>query len=105
MAEAAAAIIAGLSLAYGVYSGEEQGKQQRKGVRRQEQAQQQASARASSERRDAAMRENDANQETPDPVALLEAARRGPGGSALLTGAGGVRRSNVILGRSTLLGE
>ena len=47
---------------------------------------------------------NRANQATPDTAAIMAGAGNKPGGTTLLTGAGGVDPNALMLGKNTLLG-
>ena len=94
----AAAAVAGAAAT--VYNGQQQASAQKKA---QAQAQKVASDQATAA--DQAM--NKANQTRPDTNALLDAAsqsgRSGVSGT-MLTGASGVDKNNLALGKSTLLG-
>lgn len=94
----AAAAVAGT--AYTVYSGEKNASAQKKA-----QAQATKTAGAQATAADQAM--NAANQKRPDTSAILDAATQaGRGGisGTMLTGASGVDKNAMALGKSTLLG-
>ncbi len=90
-----------------VYQGLQQRRAQRRGERAQEAAQDVATRRAAAEVRRSAEDERRLNRKKPSLTSLLKrekgAALTGPG-STLLTGATGVNRSNLLLGRSSTLG-
>jgi uncharacterized protein HemX len=76
MVEVAAAVIAGLSLGYGVYSGERAAGAQRQGRRDQQAAQATAEAAAVREAKVGEEEENRARQKTPDLTTLLRDEQR-----------------------------
>lgn len=90
-----------------VYQGLQQQRAQRRGERAQEAAQNLATRRAAAEVRRADQLERKQNKKKPDVTSLLsrerEAALTGVG-STMLTGATGINRSNLMLGRSSALG-
>lgn len=94
----AAASIAGT--AYSVYSGQKQASAQKE-------AQAQATKTANDQATAADQAMNAANQKRPDTNAILDAATQaGRGGvsGTMLTGAAGVDKNSMALGKSTLLG-
>lgn len=103
---AASVIVGALGAGYGIYSGERSADMQQRAVRRQTQAQEEAKNAALSQQRKAEMQQRAANQQAPDMGALL-AFEQQPGGlaSTLLTGASGLDRTRLRLGRPTLLGD
>jgi uncharacterized protein HemX len=95
------------SLGYGIYSGQKQQGVQKTQLARQNQAQQEAETNALSNERKSEEAQNAANQKTPDITAILKrAAVMGNSGlsSTMLTGPGGVKSSNLQLGKTSLLG-
>lgn len=99
MAEAAAAVIAGLALGYGVYSGERQNDMARQGVRRQEEQQRKAEAAALAEQARADQEQNRARKKSPDLGVLLNDVAAGFRPSQQ-----SVRSDQLLLGRPGLLG-
>ncbi len=107
MGDAAAVGIGGAILGGSIYQGLQQRRAQRRGERAQEAAQEVATRRAAAEVRRARDQERSLNRKKPNVLSLLNrektAALTGPG-STLLTGASGINRSNLLLGRSSSLG-
>lgn len=104
MSGASAAVLAAAAVAgtaYSVYSGQKQLSAQKKA-----QAQAQSNANASATAAEQAA--NKANQKMPDTSAILDAAtqsgRAGVSGT-MLTGAMGVDKNSMALGRNALLGQ
>ena len=103
MSGATTAIIVGsaISAAATIYNGSRQERAQRS-------AQSQAQANADRQASAAEQAANAANQKRPDTSAILDAAtqsgRAGVSGT-MLTGAQGVDRNAMALGRNTLLGQ
>lgn len=93
------AIIAGLALGYGVYSGEEQSRVQKVGLRRQKDAQDKAERDASVQARQAEEGENRARQKSPDLGVLLADVAGG-----FRPSQGSVNADRLLLGRPGLLG-
>ena len=86
--------------AYSVYNGQQQASAQKK-------AQAQATKTANDQATAADQAMNAANQKRPDTNAILDAATQsGRGGvsGTMLTGATGVDKNSMALGKSTLLG-
>jgi DNA replication protein DnaC len=100
---AAGLLVAGAS----VYSGERQRSIQKKQMRNQKLANERQIAQAVSAQKLAAQADAKANQREPNTMALMEkaslASRQGPA-STMLTGAGGIGKGSLLLGKSTLLG-
>ena len=103
---AASAITAAIGAGYSIYSGERSQDMQQRSLRRQNQAQAEAQNAALSQQRKAEEANRAANQQAPDIASLL-AFEQQPGGlsSTMLTGAGGIDRSQLRLGRPSLLGD
>lgn len=93
--------VAAVSAAASIYSGNKQAKAQKSAM-----AQAQANADRSATAAEQAA--NAANQKRPDTSAILDAAtqsgRAGVSGT-MLTGSAGVDKSQMALGRNTLLGQ
>ena len=98
---AVGAIIAGLSLAYGVTSGEQQRRQQKAGRSRQKQAQDQSLAQAASQQREGQVAQAAQNAKQPDIAAILAASQRKPTGAGQ---AGAVNPASLLLNGTSLLG-
>lgn len=95
------------STAYSIYNGQKQEGVQKRALASQNQAQQEAEANSLSTERQAAVAQNEANQQTPNVASILaRAAQMGNSGlsSTMLTGPGGVT-GGMPLGKNTLLGS
>ena len=98
MVALASAIIAGASLAYGVYSGEQQAKAAKKGLNLQQQAEKDAENSAIRDARLSEEAENDAKKKGPDLGVLLgDQATPKPSPTS-------VDLDRLLLGRSGALG-
>jgi len=100
---AAAVIAAGAT----VYTGEVQKKAMTKQLRQKKKASEEQAAAASSAQKLAAQEAAKANQKKPDVSTILgaeEAAGSTGPASTLLTGAGGVGKGSLLLGKSSLVG-
>lgn len=104
-ATAAAAGVAGTT--YSIVAGEDAKKQQREAMNKQEAAQKQAAEQAASQQRRSEMAISQATRKTPDVSSIMERAQQasatGPS-ATMLTGPSGAAPSDMMLGRSTLLG-
>ena len=106
---AAAPLVLGLAGAGAVggsiFQGQQQKQAARRSIRAQERAQDEATSRAAAEVRRQSLAERRLNRRKPDITSLLSAERRSGLGETSLTGAGGVGRGSLTLGRSSLLGS
>lgn len=103
----AMAAISAAGTAYSVVSGEQQKSQQKEAMSQQKQAQDQAAQQAASQQRRSEMAISQATRKTPDVSSIMERAQQasatGPS-ATMLTGPSGAAPSDMMLGRSTLLG-
>lgn len=101
------AVAAATTAAYSIYAGERAADKQNEALNQQRQAQAEAKDAATRQQSTAEQNVNKARQKAPDVGAIQQAAEQGSTGGAqgtMLTGPQGVKKEDLSLGKSTLLG-
>lgn len=101
------AVAAATTAAYTIYSGERAADKQDEALNQQRQAQAEAKTAAEKQQQTSEQQINKSRQKSPDVAGIQQAAEQGSqGGSAgtMLTGPQGVKKEDLSLGKSTLLG-
>lgn len=102
-----AAVAAVTATAYSVYSGERASEKQDEALKQQRTAQAEAKTAATQQQQTSEQNINKARQKAPDVGAIQQAAEQGYAGGVqgtMLTGPQGVKKEDLSLGKSTLLG-
>jgi hypothetical protein len=100
-----AAVAAVTATTYAVYSGERAAKAQDEALNQQRTAQAEAKTAATEQQQTSEQNINKARQKSPDIAGIQQAAEAGSRDtSTMLTGPMGVKKEDLSLGKSTLLG-
>lgn len=99
-----AAVAAVTATAYSVYSGERAADKQDEALKQQRQAQAEAKTAAEKQQSTSEQNINKSRQKAPDVANIQQAAEAGSGIGTMLTGPQGVKKEDLSLGKSTLLG-
>jgi len=102
-----AAVAAVTATAYTIYNGERSADKQDEALKQQQVAQTEAKDAATKQQATAEQNVNRARQKAPDVGAIQQAAEQGSQGGAqgtMLTGPMGIKKEDLSLGKSTLLG-
>lgn len=102
-----AAVAAVTATTYAVYSGERAAEKQDEALKQQRQAQAEAKDAATQQQATSEQNINRSRQKAPDVAGIQQAAEQGAQGGAagtMLTGPQGVKKEDLSLGKSTLLG-
>lgn len=100
-----AAVAAVTATTYSIYAGEKADKKQDEALKQQKVAQEEAKTAATQQQQTSEQNINKARQKSPDIAGIQQAAEAGSrDASTMLTGPMGVKKEDLSLGKSTLLG-
>lgn len=99
------AVAAATAATYSIYAGEKAADKQEEALKNQKQAQLEAKEAAVQQQSTSEQNINKARQKSPDIAGIQQAAEAGSrDASTMLTGPQGVKKEDLSLGKSTLLG-